>query len=726
MEREGRVAKPTMNVSASTVDSLEENFIKQDPDETSNGFDKGVARAQGAYRACSQAMRYELPYYRSREEAVAMLMGHTKSNSQACVFDDSAHLSITVRSLSLRIAACEQLDEYSMQFFMLAAPVLTFQLGKSMTQHNTVDRGQIQLALDKAYTSESKITTTQLAQMPLCEIRLLRNGKLYASAAIDLTAMTRNLKNTSIDLLPTSPTNAKSAPLNAPSATAIISVAALRPDGCSGGTASRIRPSLEQCGNFRMQSDAGMMDTTQRSRPQYRTNRPQSAFLASSRPSSARTVTSQAMHSSRVSSARSSISIVDGSGRSPDRLHEMHSYRDASYKDDLFWVQWRERQAIKASGGSLRHGQVLLVAEVRHGRKMGEGNAAFHQAQLSTRHDESKYIHYLKLVEDVLRDELGSSAQFIVVPDDKHDWTTPHGGRLGAFELQVVYSWGSKPVSELIHSKLAVRKWPSMAKIRSRLAKLKPIELAVRTGVECTDGTLRDVAPTPDMRFSISFGPDEAHADLQCCPRGDSTVVTLPGLSECMLVVDGTPDFERHQQHMTNLVDETGDGYLERKVQLTGTRRGFELRIETCTTAGLRRPGIQVVVEAMGRRTAACTLPDKNVFESDRSGIATVKWYGHVEQIRLLCIEAEGDGDNYIHVASWPNWCERLPIVGDLTQLPLTKVIAPARREPPTAPPQPRLEPAPAPAQYPPPKPSQKPTTVYATITEAGEDELGD
>ena len=58
---------------------------------------------------------------------------------------------------------------------------------------------------------------------------------------------------------------------------------------------------------------------------------------------------------------------------------------------------------------------------------------------MTTKHAAKKYQEYLSKLRGVVETVVGAAGVVHVVPADTTQWQTPHGPRLGAFELQLFY-----------------------------------------------------------------------------------------------------------------------------------------------------------------------------------------------------------------------------------------------------------------------------------------------
>lgn len=188
---------------------------------------------------------------------------------------------------------------------------------------------------------------------------------------------------------------------------------------------------------------------------------------------------------------------------------------------ESFWSYWRQKQLPE---GLPRSGELVVMAEVRrlccclgvpllllarlpcvisqvrHGQRGG----------MTTKHEANKYQLYLDRLRAIVDKVVGEAGVVISVPSDPTKWQTPHGPRLGAFELQLFYTeqvgssfsiWlracsmllpsaqGSLR-SEVLHSKLATKKWPSTAKLEAALLR----QVGPSRSVESNCGTEYAVA----------------------------------------------------------------------------------------------------------------------------------------------------------------------------------------------------------------------------------------
>ncbi|KOO24777.1 hypothetical protein Ctob_006310 [Chrysochromulina tobinii] len=135
-----------------------------------------------------------------------------------------------------------------------------------------------------------------------------------------------------------------------------------------------------------------------------------------------------------------------------------------------FWTAWRQKQLPPGVPAS---GQVAVICEVRYDCPPG--------GSMTTRHDGAKYERYVEQVRAVVETALGPRGVFVCVPADRAraasgsssyeaHWQTPHGPRLGAFELQACFHSPELGLaSELLFSKLLTRKWPNTARLERML-----------------------------------------------------------------------------------------------------------------------------------------------------------------------------------------------------------------------------------------------------------------
>ena len=185
-----------------------------------------------------------------------------------------------------------------------------------------------------------------------------------------------------------------------------------------------------------------------------------------------------------------------------------------------FWSRWRERQLPP---GVPAPGQVCVVAEVRydHPRKGAIGRGG-----MSTRHDGAKYEMYATRVKEIVTSVLGEAGSVVVVPEDRTAnaggsasvaaWQTAHGARLGAFELQIVYhqsgvGGGGGLQSELLHSKLLSKKWPSSRKIEAALRGFTR-SIILRPHIGTSNGSMVPVHPLPIGLLKIRLGSPQPGA----------------------------------------------------------------------------------------------------------------------------------------------------------------------------------------------------------------------
>jgi hypothetical protein len=135
-----------------------------------------------------------------------------------------------------------------------------------------------------------------------------------------------------------------------------------------------------------------------------------------------------------------------------------------------FWTAWRQKQLPPGVPAS---GQVAVICEVRYDCPPG--------GSMTTRHDGAKYERYVEQVRALVETALGPRGVFVCVPADRAraasgsssyeaHWQTPHGPRLGAFELQACFHSPELGLaSELLFSKLLTRKWPNTARLERML-----------------------------------------------------------------------------------------------------------------------------------------------------------------------------------------------------------------------------------------------------------------
>ena len=198
---------------------------------------------------------------------------------------------------------------------------------------------------------------------------------------------------------------------------------------------------------------------------------------------------------------------------------------------EAFWTQWRCKQLPE---GVPAPGQVCVVAEVRydHPRKGAIGRGG-----MSTRHDATKYEQYAQRVRDIVHDVLAEAGSVVVVPEDRQAsasgsaaiaaWQTAHGARLGAFELQIVYNQpGLGLQSELLHSKLMSKKWPSSRKVEQALRGFIRT-IILRPHIPTANGTMVPVHPLPLPQIKIRLGSSQPGAP-EVTPLEVVTVGALP------------------------------------------------------------------------------------------------------------------------------------------------------------------------------------------------------
>ena len=190
-----------------------------------------------------------------------------------------------------------------------------------------------------------------------------------------------------------------------------------------------------------------------------------------------------------------------------------------------FWSQWRTRQV-----GDLAPGKVAVVVECR-----------YDQGGMSTRHNGEEYERYVEKVKVAVRNAFGESAlaeqgtenddygrkkkeddtslaTCIIVPENRGsfagsrafaNWQTAHGARLGAFEVGICYHQsGFGIVSELVHSKLISKKWPSSRKLEAALKSLRR-SIILRPLLVMDNGSEVPVTPIPPNLF-IRMGSSSA------------------------------------------------------------------------------------------------------------------------------------------------------------------------------------------------------------------------
>lgn len=348
--------------------------------------------------------------------------------------------------------------------------------------------------------------------------------------------------------------------------------------------------------------------------------------------------------------------------------------------------------------------------------------ALWHDCQMSTRQDEAKYETYTKMMRDSLSSALGDDGgEVVVVPDSKEAWDERPAGtawanvtnrsdrrkwqdetkdehlradrsfssaRFGAFELQAVYMRHGAVESTMLHSKLASRMWPSRAKLERKLLAFLPRELVLAFVVRTTDGAMRPVE-VDDARLRLTAGEQrlELYGGAVCLPSGCG--------SGSLVVEGGGPDddWERHsaQLDFDGLAAGAASNRVEVEVALQPTRRAFELPIEVVSRSGARVGGARLVATAAGTRTAECTLPHRSELRTDESGVARLRWYGHVERVDVTVEGAvAGDGaEAGITVSTWPAPGDDVRSREGRASLPQLRVVsaaAPARHAQPAAP----------------------------------------
>ena len=176
-------------------------------------------------------------------------------------------------------------------------------------------------------------------------------------------------------------------------------------------------------------------------------------------------------------------------------------------------------------------------------KKKEPATPTYHMAQMTTKHKGEKYAEYLQQVRGVVRAELGSTCEVLVVPGEqdtlvwraRHDsadkfrpgWRTPRMARLGAFELQLVWCEGGHVVSELLHSKLGTLRWPSMSRLAASLQRIrKHVNEPKPSSYDPSDPYPpqpssyypRGPDPPPDLRQDQRIYSDDAPALTRAAP----------------------------------------------------------------------------------------------------------------------------------------------------------------------------------------------------------------
>ncbi|KAL1523125.1 hypothetical protein AB1Y20_018081 [Prymnesium parvum] len=363
-----------------------------------------------------------------------------------------------------------------------------------------------------------------------------------------------------------------------------------------------------------------------------------------------------------------------------------------------FWSFWRQKQLPE---GLPRVGELVVMAEVRHG----------HQTGMTTKHEANKYQTYLEKLRSIVSRVVGDAAVVIVVPGDATQWQTPHGPRLGAFELQLFFKEQGMLKSELLHSKLATRKWPSTAKIEAAL--LRQVHtIRMHPVVICTDGSARPVLPLPKMGLLKGYrNSKDSGSTISLTNEENWISARLPrGCEDCYVQVPATGDYVQYLAPLgtTAAMNHSPDGAFDATIILDSKPRQFKLPIvtEVSGSKGRRLADMNVTFKLLGRKTAACSLHDTVSVKTDNKGEAVIMWTGHVEHLELL-EGTIGSGGSRV-VDTWPSWSADQGAV-TLPQC-IVQLNRPAPKAAPApAPPAPAPAPPPAPAPAPPPKPAPAP-----------------
>lgn len=228
--------------------------------------------------------------------------------------------------------------------------------------------------------------------------------------------------------------------------------------------------------------------------------------------------------------------------------------------------------------------------------------------------------------------------------------------------------------------------------------------------VRCSNGSLQPV-DVPDARVSIETAGGDGGGDS--LPALRSTIQLPPNASEFELKVAGgapTDDWERLERRVeTKSLRRSISGGASLEVVLDGSHRRFDLPVEVVDTRGEPQAGVKLSTLALGRRTAACSLPTVSTEVTDAAGVAHFRWSGHAERLMVSAREGRGDGDEGGEtVELWPS---KIGIAPSGTALRLTSdghSLLPAVRlrvqpKAPVVPPAPKPSPPPPPPPKPPP-----------------------
>ncbi|KAL3929754.1 MAG: hypothetical protein SGPRY_001824 [Prymnesium sp.] len=198
-----------------------------------------------------------------------------------------------------------------------------------------------------------------------------------------------------------------------------------------------------------------------------------------------------------------------------------------------------------------------VISQVRHGQRGG----------MTTKHEANKYQLYLDRLRAIVDKVVGEAGVVISVPTDPTQWQTPHGPRLGAFELQLFYTEQGSLRSEVLHSKLATKKWPSTAKLEAALLRQvgpsRSVEsnggteyavasavcdycvqvhtIRIHPVVMCADGFARGLVPLPSLKLlkSASSQQDAAGSTIAITKEHNWISTRLPrGSEDCFVQVD--------------------------------------------------------------------------------------------------------------------------------------------------------------------------------------------